>query len=161
RAPRGPSRVGGDRFRVRRPHVALPRPRRHGDREQKAPRDGGTRCALVGHDGVGRDRTLGRGAMFLQLHVPGPALDGARTLRSMEPTVRPTVRLSEAPRPSLASTARRFVHELCNSLLTDPDASSRVALATHELIENLSKYSCGGPTTLDVELTEHDGRDYV
>ena len=42
-------------------------------------------------------------------------------------------------------------------MLSDPDASSRVALAIHELLENTLKYSTDGEASLDVALDQADG----
>ena len=44
--------------------------------------------------------------------------------------------LSFEKRPELVSIVRRFVSDFYDRTLADPDATSRVALATHELLEN-------------------------
>jgi len=45
---------------------------------------------------------------------------------------------------------RRFVSEFYQRFLGDPDGTSRVALATHELLENAVKYSRDGETTIRI-----------
>jgi hypothetical protein len=63
--------------------------------------------------------------------------------------------LTFRPNVELITSTRRFVNELLDSMLTDPDASSRVALTIHELLENTLKYSMDGEAQLGVAL-EHD-----
>jgi anti-sigma regulatory factor (Ser/Thr protein kinase) len=64
--------------------------------------------------------------------------------------------LSFSPNVDLISVVRRFVSTFYDEVLHDHDASSRLAMATHELLENACKYSRGGHTTLRIEIT--DGR---
>jgi len=61
-------------------------------------------------------------------------------------------------RPSfeLISIVRRFVSDFYKNMLNDADAVSRVALATHELLENAVKYSIDGGTTLSI-MVDHSG----
>ena len=63
--------------------------------------------------------------------------------------------LTFRPNVDLITSTRRFVNELLDSMLTDPDASSRVALTIHELLENTLKYSMDGEVQLGVAV-EHD-----
>lgn len=58
-------------------------------------------------------------------------------------------------RPTVATIneARRLVSALYAPLLGDPDAASRIGLATHELLENALKYSIDGATVIRVELS--------
>jgi hypothetical protein len=65
------------------------------------------------------------------------------------------------PNVDLISSTRRFVDELMNSMLADPDASSRVALTIHELLENTLKYSTDGEARVDVSLQRNEGRTAV
>jgi hypothetical protein len=60
-------------------------------------------------------------------------------------------------RPSIATIAdaRRFVTTLYEPLLGDADAASRVALTTHELLENALKYSRDGQTVVRIEVSRH------
>lgn len=56
------------------------------------------------------------------------------------------------PNAELVSTVRRFVSEFYERVCPDADAISRLALATHELLENAVKYSFDGETKLRVEV---------
>lgn len=62
------------------------------------------------------------------------------------------VELNFRPNVQLVSVVRRFVSEFYQRTLGDPDGSSRVALATHELLENAVKYSKDGETTIRIEV---------
>lgn len=61
-------------------------------------------------------------------------------------------------RPSVAliQIVRRFVGDFYDRVLGDPDAVSRVALATHELLENAVKYSLDGETSLSIHVDPED-----
>jgi hypothetical protein len=61
----------------------------------------------------------------------------------------------------LIASTRTLVADLCEQLLDDADATSRVAMAAHELMENVAKYSSGGVGTVEVELSQRDGQNYV
>ncbi|NUQ76704.1 MAG: ATP-binding protein [Polyangiaceae bacterium] len=65
-------------------------------------------------------------------------------------------------RPSfeLISIVRRFVSDFYKKMLNDADAVSRVALATHELLENAVKYSSDGGTQLSITV-DHSGPESV
>jgi anti-sigma regulatory factor (Ser/Thr protein kinase) len=60
--------------------------------------------------------------------------------------------LNFKPNVALVSVVRRFVMEFYQRFLSDPDGTSRVALATHELLENAVKYSKDGETTIRIEV---------
>jgi anti-sigma regulatory factor (Ser/Thr protein kinase) len=62
------------------------------------------------------------------------------------------VELSFAPNVELVSVVRRFVSDFYSKLLTNPDTISRVALATHELLENAVKYSKDGESRVRVDF---------
>lgn len=64
------------------------------------------------------------------------------------------VELNFRPNVSLVSVVRRFVSEFYQRTLSDPDGTSRVALATHELLENAVKYSKDGETTIRIEVSQ-------
>ncbi|HEY4178948.1 MAG TPA: ATP-binding protein [Kofleriaceae bacterium] len=66
------------------------------------------------------------------------------------------VELNFRPNVQLVSTVRRFVSEFYQKALGDPDGTARVALATHELLENAVKYSIDGDTTIRIEVTSGD-----
>jgi hypothetical protein len=65
------------------------------------------------------------------------------------------------PYVELITRSREFVSDFYEQLLTDPDAVSRVALATHELIENVVKYSSDGRIHFQIELFEENGDSFV
>ncbi|HVK85793.1 MAG TPA: ATP-binding protein [Kofleriaceae bacterium] len=70
------------------------------------------------------------------------------------------VELNFRPNVQLVSVVRRFVSEFYQRTLSDPDGTSRVALATHELLENAVKYSKDGETTIRIEVvSETDPRE--
>ena len=52
----------------------------------------------------------------------------------------------------LVTLVRRFVVELYRRFLSDPEGTSRIALATHELLENAARYSKDGETTIRIEV---------
>lgn len=66
-----------------------------------------------------------------------------------------------SPNVDLISSTRRFATELLDSILSDPDATSRVALTIHELLENTLKYSTDGVASLDVGLDGEPGHTVV
>jgi anti-sigma regulatory factor (Ser/Thr protein kinase) len=70
----------------------------------------------------------------------------------MQPTA--YFELNFAPNVHLVSVVRRFVAEFYQRFLSDPDGTSRVALATHELLENAVKYSKDGQTTIRIEVEQ-------
>lgn len=65
------------------------------------------------------------------------------------------------PNVELITSTRRFVAELFDSVLTDPDMVSRVALTIHELLENTLKYSMDGMVCLRVTVSEVEGKRVV
>src|SRR5262245_2707619 len=62
--------------------------------------------------------------------------------------------LNFKPNVALVSVVRRFVTEFYQRFLSDPDGTSRVALATHELLENAVKYSVDGETRIRIEVDQ-------
>jgi hypothetical protein len=58
--------------------------------------------------------------------------------------------LSFTPCLEQVSTVRRFLEDYYQPLLNDPDLLCRMAIATHELLENASKYSARGTSRLQV-----------
>jgi hypothetical protein len=58
-------------------------------------------------------------------------------------------------RPSvpLVSVVRRFVSEFYRRLLADEELTDRLAVATHEMLENSVKYSKDGETRLRIDLS--------
>lgn len=60
------------------------------------------------------------------------------------------------PHGEFVSQTREFVHDLYRRLLSDPDEADRVALTTHELLENLVKYADDGPSSVNIALRRDD-----
>ncbi len=69
----------------------------------------------------------------------------------MEP---PYFQVSFRPNFRLVSTVRKFTEEFYQRMLDDHDASERVALATHELLENAIAYASDDETGVRVELSD-------
>jgi hypothetical protein len=61
--------------------------------------------------------------------------------------------LSFEKRPELVSIVRRFVTDFYDRTLGDPEAISRLGLATHELLENAVKYSRDGRAKVRIEVS--------
>jgi hypothetical protein len=66
------------------------------------------------------------------------------------PTV-PSFELTFRPSVDLIPVVRRFVADFYIQV-TNEDAASRLALATHELLENAAKYSSDGTAVLEVRV---------
>jgi hypothetical protein len=64
------------------------------------------------------------------------------------------VELRFRPNVRLVTVVRRFVSEFYQRTLIDPDGCSRVAMATHELLENAVKYSTDGETLIRIEMAD-------
>ena len=60
------------------------------------------------------------------------------------------------PNVELVSIVRRFVSDFYKRILGDLDSVSRLALATHELLENAVKYSLDGATKLSITVDRGD-----
>ena len=58
----------------------------------------------------------------------------------------------------LISSTRHFVCAFVAPIVGDPDAISRIGLATHELLENILKYSTDGRTCTRVDLVQTGDR---
>lgn len=69
--------------------------------------------------------------------------------------------LSFQPSIELISVVRRFVASVHQRLKVSKDLTARVALATHELLENATKYSTNGSTRLRIEVLREGEHDRV
>lgn len=67
------------------------------------------------------------------------------------------IELSFSPSVTLVSVVRRFVLEFYQEVVPDPDLTSRLALATHELLENAVKYSSDDGARLSIWVERHEG----
>ena len=65
------------------------------------------------------------------------------------------------PNLEQVSIVRQFVGAFYLRVLRDADLVSRVALATHELLENAVKYASGGESQLRMEVRMFDGHPRV
>jgi hypothetical protein len=64
----------------------------------------------------------------------------------------PSFELRFRPSTDLISVVRGFVEEFYMKVMDDPGVASRLALATHELLENAAKYSTDGEAAIHVEV---------
>lgn len=71
------------------------------------------------------------------------------------------IQLDYKPEVKLVSMTSRYVRDFCDRVLADQDATSRVALAAHELMENTVKYSSDGVGHMRVAVAERDGQSIV
>ena len=65
--------------------------------------------------------------------------------------------LSFSPNVTLVGTVRRFVGDFYTRIIEDADVTSRLAVATHELLENAVRYSADGNTTVRVGVKRTPG----
>ena len=65
------------------------------------------------------------------------------------------------PNVELISIVRRFVSDFYERMIDDADAVSRMALATHELLENAVKYSSDGATSLSITFEPREPSSVV
>ena len=71
------------------------------------------------------------------------------------------IELKIQPSVELVSIVRRFVTAFYDEIIHNADATSRVALATHELLENAVKYSTDNETTLSIAITRQGNQNLV
>jgi hypothetical protein len=71
----------------------------------------------------------------------------------MQARPKASIELRFTPNVELVSDVRKFISVFYEQVLGDAEAASRLALTTHELLENVVKYSTDGETRtcLDVE----------
>ena len=67
---------------------------------------------------------------------------------------RPTFHLVFEPNIRLVSTVRRFTNELYLRVLADAELASRLALATHEVLENAINYANGDETEIRIDIED-------
>jgi hypothetical protein len=70
------------------------------------------------------------------------------------------IRWNVRPPKRFASSVRELVSDSYQGLL-DTDEALRIAMAAHEMVENLVKYSSDGKSSFEVEICDSDGRRYV
>ena len=64
------------------------------------------------------------------------------------------------PLPAIAAT-REYVRALYDTWLGNPELSARVAMAAHELLENVAKYASAEPRRLETEVVRRGARECV
>lgn len=69
--------------------------------------------------------------------------------------------LRVAPSVAMVSRVRRFVSDFYVELLGDPDMSHKLAMATHEMLENAVSYSSDGRSELIVSLHRRVNGEYT
>ena len=69
-----------------------------------------------------------------------------------KPLVSMEVSFGEAPPQGMVTPLCQSLLELCRPVFNDEDAAARLRLIAHELVENIVKYSAGGPCELRFEL---------
>lgn len=72
-----------------------------------------------------------------------------------------TFELRFKPNVELITVVRMFVDNFYANVIGDKDVSSRVALTTHELLENSAKYSLDGEVRLWVQIDAERARAVV
>ena len=65
-----------------------------------------------------------------------------------------------APSSHLIAVVRRVVQSFYAEILGDSELSSRLALVTHELLENVVKYGTTASAMLGVSIRQNDGDDH-
>jgi len=60
------------------------------------------------------------------------------------------------PNIQMVTVVRQFVSAFYAHLLDSSDTTDRIALATHELLENAVKYSTDGETAIRIEVRDED-----
>jgi anti-sigma regulatory factor (Ser/Thr protein kinase) len=69
--------------------------------------------------------------------------------------------LEFTPNLRLVPIVRRFVSDFYGEVFEDPEIISRLALATHELMENSVRHNSGGEARLTVELRDVAGEKHI
>lgn len=95
-------------------------------------------CGML--ENVGREREGGGAVVYNFSH------------RQMEQM--PFFHLVFRPNIKLVSTVRRFTEEFYRRVLANQDLSQRLALATHELLENAVAYSSDSETAIRIEIED-------
>jgi two-component sensor histidine kinase len=65
--------------------------------------------------------------------------------------------LAFSPGSDLVSSVRRFITDFYDRVFADPDLSSRLGMASHELLENAVKYSTDQNSRIAIQISE--GKD--
>ena len=93
----------------------------------------------------------------MALETNPPSIHGAGPEPTAVAPSTPSFELVFRPSVALITIVRRFVSEFYSRVIDDADVAGRLALATHELLENAAKYTTGGETYLHVDLDRASG----
>jgi len=85
--------------------------------------------------------------------------DPTNFLASSHQPHRAAFELAFRPNVQLINVVRRFVSDFYDEVIGDPDMVSRLALATHELLENAVRYSTDGETIIRIYIVPTDDGD--
>lgn len=69
--------------------------------------------------------------------------------------------LSFSPNVRLIATVRRFVREFYDRILGDENVTSRLVVATHELLENAVRYAADGQSTIRIGVRRSNNAVHV
>jgi hypothetical protein len=85
--------------------------------------------------------------MGLRTKPPANPTAAQQPMQSLDITFRPSA--------DLISLVRVFVADFYSRIASDPDVAHRLALATHELLDNAAKYSADGETSFAIQFDAH------
>jgi serine/threonine protein kinase len=127
------------------------------DGPPKTPRDAAVPewLAEIVHDGLHTDPAKRHESMNELLRALEEADPDAHRSSESETTIRRDLvsfELTFRSNVELVPIVRRFVADFYDRIIRDPDATSRIVLATHELLENAVKYAISEETRLLVEV---------
>ncbi|MDP9150611.1 MAG: hypothetical protein M3O36_11815, partial [Myxococcota bacterium] len=112
----------------------------------------GARASLLKRSPPAAVQEVSHGGSFERSPCREGLLGGARCPLAQGAMSGALIRLEFSPDIELIARAREFVSDFYESVISDPDAVSRVALATQELLENVLKYSSDGKMSFETEL---------
>jgi hypothetical protein len=85
----------------------------------------------------------------------------SRTVNAPMTEMAPSFELRFRPSANLITVVRSFVEDFYMKVMDDRDVASRLALTTHELLENAAKYSTDGEASIQVQVLAQTGTVYV
>ena len=85
----------------------------------------------------------------------------SRSVNAASLETAPSFELRFRPSSNLITVVRGFVQDFYMKVMNDCDVASRLALATHELLENAAKYSADGEASIQVQVQAQTGTVYV
>jgi len=115
---------------------------------------------MARHVGLERNCPVGQRTRLPQLYLSSSSARGTQMTGDTAALVSFQLRLDRPPSMRMIANSRLFIQELCDPVV-GVDASSRVAMVVHELLENLTKYADSGPVRVDVEVQLHQNHHLV